>query len=113
MCIRDSFYDKELFRDSRDWGLVILRVIPSFYLFYYHGMRKIGSGVETWEWLGEAAMPVIGVSFGYVFFVTWTGGDPGRRIRSAGLLDDHNMFLGHCGLVRDCVWPSGDALAPL
>tara|TARA_B110000014_G_scaffold157857_1_gene110987 strand:- start:379 stop:816 length:438 start_codon:yes stop_codon:yes gene_type:complete len=66
--LKNIFYDKELFSDSRDWGLLILRVIPSFYLFYYHGMRKIGSGVDTWHWLGEAAMPVIGVSFGYVIF---------------------------------------------
>ena len=26
-----------------------------------------------------------------------------------GLLDGPNMILGHCELVRDCVWSSGDA----
>ena len=35
----------------------------------------------------------------------------GRRRRLPGLLGGANMILGHCGLVRDCVWPSGDALA--
>ena len=28
-----------------------------------------------------------------------------------GLLDGPSMFLGHCGLVRDCVWSSGAAHA--
>ncbi len=32
---------------------------------------------------------------------------------SPGPLDGPGMFLGHCGLVRDCVWSSGDALATL
>ncbi len=27
--------------------------------------------------------------------------------------DGSDMFLGHCGLVRDCVWSSGDALETL
>ena len=35
----------------------------------------------------------------------------GRRRRLPGLLDGPNMFLGHCGLVRHCVWSSGGALA--
>ena len=35
----------------------------------------------------------------------------GRRRRPPGLLDGHNMILGHCGLVRYRVWSSGDALA--
>jgi len=35
----------------------------------------------------------------------------GRRRRLPGLLDGPNMILGHCGLVRDCDWSSGDALA--
>ena len=35
----------------------------------------------------------------------------GRRRRLPGLLDGPNMIPGHCWLVRDCVWSSGDALA--
>ena len=30
---------------------------------------------------------------------------------SPGQLDAPSMTQGHCGLVRDCVWSSGDALA--
>ena len=49
-----------------------------------------------------------------MFFLTQ---DPlatlGRRRRPPGLLDGHNMVLGHCGLVRHCVWSSGGALATL
>ena len=37
----------------------------------------------------------------------------GRRIRSPGLLDGHNMILGHYRLVRHCDWSSGGALATL
>ena len=59
---------EELFEQSKDWALLILRVIPSFYLFFYHGMRKIFAGTKSWEWLGEAAMSLIGINFGYVFF---------------------------------------------
>ena len=31
---------------------------------------------------------------------------------SPGLLDCPGMFLGHCELVRYCVWSLGDVLAP-
>ena len=30
--------NQSLFEDSKDWALLVLRVIPSFYLFFYHGM---------------------------------------------------------------------------
>ena len=59
---------EELFEHSKDWALLILRIIPSFYLFFYHGMRKITAGTESWEWLGKAAMPLMGINFGYVLF---------------------------------------------
>ena len=55
------------FRNSFDWAILILRVIPSFYMFYYHGMQKISS-TASWEWLGKAAMSVIGIDFGFIFF---------------------------------------------
>ena len=61
------FFENELFKDSRDWAYLILRLIPSFYMFYYHGMKKI-SNSRSWDWLGEAAMSVIGIEFGYSFF---------------------------------------------
>ena len=35
-------------------------------------------------------------------------GHPGRP---PGHLDAPNMTQGHCALVRDCIWSSGDALA--
>ena len=63
----DIFFQNELFKDSRDWANLILRLIPSFYMFYYHGMKKVSSS-RSWEWLGEAAMSVIGIEFGYSFF---------------------------------------------
>lgn len=65
--IFDIFFQRELFKDSRDWANLILRLIPSFYMFYYHGMKKISS-TGSWEWLGEAAMSVIGIEFGFAFF---------------------------------------------
>jgi len=40
--------NEELLADGRDWALLILRVIPSFYLFCLHGMDKITAGTETW-----------------------------------------------------------------
>ena len=59
---------KSLFSNSFDWGMLILRVIPSFFLFNNHGLRKLGKGVASWEGLGEAAMPIVGISFGFAFF---------------------------------------------
>ena len=63
----DIFFQNELFKDSRDWANLVLRLIPSFYMFYYHGLKKVSS-TRSWEWLGEAAMSVIGIEFGYSFF---------------------------------------------
>ena len=60
-------FSTQLFKNSFDWAILILRVIPSFYMFYYHGMKKISS-TASWEWLGKAAMSSIGIEFGYVFF---------------------------------------------
>ncbi len=59
---------ENIFDNSREWGIAALRIIPSFYLFYYHGLRKIMNGTRTWNWLGEAAMPLLGIDFGYTFF---------------------------------------------
>jgi putative oxidoreductase len=60
--------NEELFDGGKDWALLILRVIPSFYLFFYHGMGKITAGTDTWESLGAAALSLIGISFGHVIF---------------------------------------------
>jgi len=65
--LRNVFLKNELFKNSYDWANLILRLIPSFYMFYYHGMKKISS-TRSWEWLGEAAMSVIGIKFGFTFF---------------------------------------------
>ena len=50
-----------------------------------------------------------------LFVMIFLAQDPlatlGRRRRSPGLLDGHNMLLGRCGLVRHRVWSSDDALA--
>ena len=62
------FFKNEIFKHSNEWALVILRIIPSFYLFYYHGFKKIIGGSGTWEWLGEAAISLLGINFGFVFF---------------------------------------------
>ena len=59
---------EQLFDNGRDWGIALLRIVPSFYLFYYHGLRKITNGTKTWNWLGEAVMPIIGIEFGYIIF---------------------------------------------
>ena len=59
---------EQLFDNGRDWGIAALRIIPSFYMFYYHGLRKITNGTKTWNWVGEAVMPMVGIEFGYVFF---------------------------------------------
>ena len=60
-------FSHQLFKNSFDWAILILRLIPSFYMFYYHGLKKISS-TASWEWLGEAAMSVIGIEFGYIYF---------------------------------------------
>ena len=60
-------FSHELFKNSFDWAILILRIIPSFYMFYYHGLKKISS-TGSWEWLGKAAMSVVGIDFGFVFF---------------------------------------------
>ena len=60
-------FSHQLFKNSFDWAILILRVIPSFYMFYYHGLKKISS-TASWEWLGKAAMSVIGIDFGFIFF---------------------------------------------
>ena len=60
-------FSHQLFKNSFDWAILILRVIPSFYMFYYHGLKKISS-TASWEWLGKAAMSVIGIEFGFIFF---------------------------------------------
>jgi len=60
--------NESLFDGSKDWGLLILRLVPSFYLFYYHGMDKLTSGTETWAWLGGAVLGVFGITVGHVLF---------------------------------------------
>ena len=65
--IISSLYKDQLFINSFDWSILILRTIPSFYMFYYHGMKKITS-TSSWEWLGKAAMSTIGIEFGFIYF---------------------------------------------
>ena len=65
--ILKSFSKDQLFVNSFDWSMLILRTIPSFYMFYYHGMKKISS-TSSWEWLGKAAMSTIGIEFGFIYF---------------------------------------------
>ena len=60
-------YKDQLLVNSFDWSILILRTIPSFYMFYYHGMKKISS-ISSWEWLGKAAMSTIGIEFGFIYF---------------------------------------------
>ena len=62
------FSKSSLFKNSLDWAIVVLRIIPSFYLFYYHGYKKLVNGAASWEWLGKAALTIIGIDFGHVFF---------------------------------------------
>ena len=65
--ILKSFSKDQLFVNSFDWSILVLRTIPSFYMFYYHGMKKISS-ISSWEWLGKAAMSTIGIEFGFIYF---------------------------------------------
>ena len=53
------FNNEELFAGGKDWALLILRVIPSFYLFCLHGMDKVTAGTETWDWLGGQFCPYL------------------------------------------------------
>ena len=62
-----QFEKHQLFLNPLDWGTLVLRVIPSFYMFNYHGFKKI-SGTGSWEWLGEAALSLIGIEIGFMFF---------------------------------------------
>ena len=48
------------------------------------------------------------VFFTWSLWSTW-----GHPRHPPGLLDCPNMFMGHCGLVRHCVWSSGGAHATL
>ena len=66
--LKTILFKENLFDNNMDWGILTLRIIPSFYLFYYHGLRKLTNGISSWEWLGEAAMPLIGIEFGFIFF---------------------------------------------
>tara|TARA_A100001037_G_C15147483_1_gene637128 strand:+ start:1573 stop:2007 length:435 start_codon:yes stop_codon:yes gene_type:complete len=66
--IKKLLNNDSLFEGSRDWALLTLRVIPSFYMFYYHGMRKITNGIDTWNWLGEAVLTIFGITFGFKLF---------------------------------------------
>ena len=65
--ILKSFFKDQLFVNSFDWSILLLRMIPSFYMFYYHGMKKISS-TSSWEWLGKAAMSTVGIEFGFIYF---------------------------------------------
>ena len=65
--ILKSFSKDQLFVNSFDWSILVLRTIPSFYMFYYHGIKKISS-TSSWEWLGKAAMSTIGIEFGFIYF---------------------------------------------
>ena len=65
--ILNSISKDQLFVNSFDWSILILRTIPSFYMFYYHGMKKISS-TSSWEWLGKAAMSTVGIEFGFIYF---------------------------------------------
>ena len=62
------FNNEELFDGGKDWALLILRVIPSFYLFFLHGMDKVIAGTETWDWLGGAVLSIFGIYFGHILF---------------------------------------------
>ena len=57
-----------LFFNSKDYGILFLRMVPSFYLFYNHGLSKLANGVSSWQWLGKAVMPLVGIDFGHTFF---------------------------------------------
>jgi hypothetical protein len=65
--------NEELLADGRDWALLILRVIPSFYLFYFHGMDKITAGTETWDWLGGAVLSIFGISWTCIVWIFCSG----------------------------------------
>ena len=62
------FFRNEIFKNSNHLALFFLRVIPSFYMFFYHGKRKIIGGFESWEGLGKTALSLIGIEVGYIFF---------------------------------------------
>ena len=62
------FTNEELFPGSKNWVLLLLRVIPSLFLFFNHGMDKITAGTETWAGLGGAVLSIVGISFGHVLF---------------------------------------------
>ena len=65
--IKKLLNNSSLFQDSTDWALLTLRVVPSFYMFYYHGLRKITNGLDTWNWLGEAVLTTFGITYGFTF----------------------------------------------
>ena len=60
-------WDDELLPTGLDWGLLMVRSVPSFYLMALHGLKKIGGGPEDWQSLGKAGMNHFGIEFGHVF----------------------------------------------
>jgi len=56
-----------ILNNRKDWVLIILRIIPSFFMFYYHGYNKIINGVDTWNWLGGAVLTIFSISIGHTF----------------------------------------------
>ena len=41
-------FNDEFFPGGKDWGLLILRLVPTLYMFFHHGLDKNTSGAKTW-----------------------------------------------------------------
>ena len=59
------YINQVLLNNPKDLALSILRIVPSFFMFYHHGYNKIINGVETWNWLGGAVLTIFGIGIGH------------------------------------------------
>ena len=64
----DFILDKKPYHYWRNIGLLILRLIVGYLLFFNHGLDKLFAGPEKWVKLGSLGMGSLGISFGHVFF---------------------------------------------
>jgi len=60
--------DQKAYPKWRHFGLLVLRLVAGYFLFFNHGLDKLLAGPEKWTGLGAAGMGSLGISFGHVFF---------------------------------------------
>ena len=66
--MRKFILDQKAHPKLRNIGLLVLRLVVGYFLFFNHGLDKLIAGPEKWVKLGSLGMGSLGISFGHVFF---------------------------------------------